>query len=332
MKKSVAHKIKIAQIGYGYWGKNVARELADMSDVSFDVLYDIDPARQREAKRAFPKAGTAADFKAVLASDVEAVFIVTPPETHYTLAKKAMQAGKHVFVEKPLTTSVKKAYELIALSEKMGVTLFVDHVFIHSEPVRYLKKIIAEGQLGDIVYINSRRVNLGLFQYKVDVIWDLAIHDISIIDYLFGLEIERVSVFKKKYKNFPHDVIANINFDLKSGTTVSLNVSWLSPVKVREMIIGGTKKMVVYDDTAEDKISVYDHGVIIEDSLDTDALHEKLVQYKVGSVKKPKLNDGTALWNSIHNFLESIKNKTEPLTGKQSIINTIQALEMISKI
>ena len=206
----------------------------------------------------------------------------------------------------------------------------VDHIFIYSEPVKYLKQNI--DKFGDIVYINSRRINLGLFQYSTDVIWDLAVHDLSIIDYLVGLDIKKVSVFKKKYKDFPNEAIARIDLELSNGVIVGLDVSWLSPVKVREMIIGGTKMSGVYDDTIDEKIKLYDAGIVLEEQLSKDELYKYLVQYKFGNIEIPKLPDNFSLNNSIEHFRDCIKYDKIPITSKKSILNVIKALEIISKV
>jgi predicted dehydrogenase len=233
-------------------------------------------------------------------------------------------------MEKPFTLSLDTSLELISIAEKNNLKFMVDHVFAYSEPVKYIKENIHE--LGDMVYINSRRINLGLFQYTTDVIWDLAVHDLSIIDYLVGLDVEKVSVFKKKYKDFPNEAIANIDLELKSGVVVNINVSWLSPVKVREMIIGGTKKSIVYDDTLDDKIKVYDAGVVLEKEFESEELYKHLVEYNYGDTYTPKLPDNQSLNNAVEHFRDCVINDKEPITGKQSIINVIKTLELISKV
>lgn len=325
--------IKVAQIGYGYFGQVITKNLKKHPRLSLEFIYDNHPEQVEKFKKTHPDLKVADSYSQILKSDdIEAVFIVTPPETHYELAKQALKAGKHAFVEKPLTTSSKQAYELVQIAEKKGLTLFVDHLLVYSEAVKFLKTFIDNGEAGEIFYIHARRVNLGLFQYKVDVIWDLAIHDISIIDYLVSCDVERISVFKKKFKDFPREAIANINAELKNGIAINIHVSWLSPVKVREMIIGGSDKMLVYNHAIAKPIQIYDHGVVIKNSMDTDSLYQHLVQYKIGGVFSPELPKNTPLENSINHFLESIETGQEPLTGKSSIINTIQTLEMISKI
>ena len=318
-----------ALIGYGYWGINIARTINQIEGIELVTIFDEDIERINEAKKLYDFTLTTS-LDEVLSLDIEAVFIVTPPATHYKIAKQALNANKHIFVEKPFTLNLEDAYELIELAEKKNLKYMVDHIFIYSEPVKYLKNHL--DKFGDIVYINSRRINLGLFQYSTDVIWDLAVHDLSIIDYLVGLDIKKVSVFKKKYKDFPNEAIASINLELESGVIVGIDVSWLSPVKVREMIIGGTKMSAVYDDTIDEKIKLYDAGVILEKNLSKDELYKYMVQYKYGDIEIPNLPNNFSLNNSIEHFRDCIKNDKTPITSKKSIINVIKALEIISKV
>lgn len=321
--------MKVALIGYGYWGINIAKTITRLNAIELFSVYDLGKDRIKEAKKLYEFVEFE-KFNKILQSDIEAVFIATPPATHYQLAKQALLAGKHIFVEKPFTLKLEDAYELIELAEKNNLKYMVDHIFVYSEPVKYLKNNIEK--FGDIVYINSRRINLGLFQYSTDVIWDLAVHDLSIIDYLVGLDIKNVSVFKRKYKNFPNEAIARIDLELENGIILGVDVSWLSPVKVREMIIGGTKMSAVYDDTIKDKIKLYDRGIILEENLTKNELYNQLVQYKYGDIVIPKLPDNLSLNNSIEHFRDSIRQDKKPLTSKQSIINVIKALEIISKV
>lgn len=321
--------MKVALIGYGYWGINLARTISSLINIELVSIFDNDINRINEAKKLY-SFQTTTSLEELFSLDIEAVFIATPPASHYSIAKQALINNKHIFVEKPFTLNLEEAYELIELAEKKELKYMVDHIFIYSEPVKYLKKNLKK--LGDIVYINSRRINLGLFQYSTDVIWDLAVHDLSIIDYLIGLDIERVSVFKKKYKEFPNEAIASINLELKSGVVLNINVSWLSPVKVREMIIGGTKKSVVYNDVKNDAIIMYDAGVVFEENLEKDELYKQMVQYKYGDISTPSLPHNKSLTNAVEHFIECIKDDKNPLTSKQSILNVIRALEIISKV
>lgn len=321
--------MNVALIGYGYWGINLAKTIHNSSDIELVSIFDNDINRINDAKKLY-EFNTVTSLDELFALDIEAVFIATPPASHHKVAKQALESNKHIFVEKPFTLNLEDAYELIELAEERKLKYMVDHIFIYSEPVKYLKKNLEK--LGDIVYINSRRINLGLFQYTTDVIWDLAVHDLSIIEYLVGLDILRVSVFKKKYKDFPNEAIASINLELKSGIVLNINVSWLSPVKVREMIIGGTKMSAVYDDTKKDAIQIYDAGVILEQNFERDELYNQMVQYKYGDISTPELLDKMSLNNSVEHFIECIKEDKEPITGKKSIINVIKALEIISKV
>lgn len=321
--------MKVALIGYGYWGINLARTILNTNGYDLVTIFDEDINRINEAKKLY-KFDVKTSLEEVLCSDIDAVFIATPPATHYKVAKKALEVGKHIFVEKPFTLNLEHAYELMELAEAKNLKYMVDHIFIYSEPVKYLKENL--DKFGDIVYINARRINLGLFQYTTDVVWDLAVHDLSIIDYLVGLDIKKVSVFKKKYKDFPNEAIASINMELMSGTVVSVDVSWLSPVKVREMIIGGTNMSVVYDDTKPSQIEVYDAGVVLEKDLTKDELYQHMVQYKYGETTTPKLPKKQSLNNAVEHFKDCVQNDKQPITSKQSIINVIKALEIISKV
>lgn len=317
--------MKTALIGYGYWGRNIARTL-EAKEIDF-TIFDMDKTQLQEAKKLY-------DFKEfdtleeLLKSDIDSVFIATPPATHYEIAKKTLLAEKHIFVEKPFTLDLEEAYELINLAESKNLKYMVDHVFLYSEPVKYLKNHLDE--FGDIIYINARRINLGLFQYATDVIWDLAVHDLSIIDYLVGLDIKNVSVFKRKYKNFQNEAIANINLELESGVIVGIDVSWLSPMKVREMIIGGSKKTALYDDVIDEKIKLFNAGVTLESTKEE--AREYLVKYNYGDIETPQLENSMSLTNAITHFFECIEEDKMPITDKKSILSVIKALEIISKV
>lgn len=321
--------MKVALIGYGYWGINLARTITNTDGYELVTIFDEDIDRVHEAKKIY-EFDVKTSLEEVLDSCIEAVFVATPPATHYKVAKRALELNKHIFVEKPFTLNLDHAYELIELAEKKNLKYMVDHIFIYSEPVKYLKENLYK--LGDIVYINARRINLGLFQYTTDVVWDLAVHDLSIIDYLVGLDIKKVSVFKKKYKDFPNDAIASINLELESGAVVSVDVSWLSPVKVREIIIGGTNMSAVYDDTKSSQIELYDAGIILEKDLTKNELYKYMIQYKYGDTNIPELPNKQSLNNAVEHFKDCIINDKQAITSKQSIINVIKALEIISKV
>jgi len=317
--------MKLSLIGYGYWGRNIARTLKELN-LKIEAIFDEDKTQIKEAKKLYEFKEYENLDEVLKNSDI--VFIATPPSTHYKIAKKALLNDVNIFVEKPFTLNLKEAYELIELAEKRNLKYMVDHVFIYSEPVKFLKENL--DSFGDIFYINSRRINLGLFQYATDVIWDLAVHDLSIIDHLVGLDIKKVSVFKKRYKNFPNEAMANINLELKNDIVVGLNVSWLSPVKVREMIIGGSKKTALYDDTIEDKIKLFNAGVVLESSKNK--AMDYLVKYHYGDIEIPALQNNMSLTNAITHFIECVQQNKTPITDKKSILPVIEALEIISKV
>lgn len=321
-------RIKCAIIGYGYWGINIAKSLDKWGLFEIETIFDEDIARIKEAQKLY-RFKIYASYEEILKNDaIEAIFIITPPQTHYQLAKKAIMAEKHLFVEKPLTTNLKEAYELYELASQRNLKIHCDHVFLYSPAVSYLKSNIES--FGELVYIHSRRINLGLFQSNVDVIWDLAIHDLSIIDALVGLEIKKVSTFSKKYQNYPNDALANISIELESGIIATISVSWLSPIKVREIIIGGSKKSAVYDDVQRDKIRIYDTGVVIKDEFDKDTLFAKMVEYRLGQEEIPKLPSYMSLDASIEAFYHLIL-QNRP-SNRDHVLRVIEALEVISKV
>lgn len=322
--------IKCAMIGYGYWGRNVAKALYLSREFELITIYDQDPTSQNLAHQAYAFTPYESYEHILSDSAIEAVFIITPPRTHYTLAKHALESKKHTFVEKPLTTRSAEAKALYDLADSTGVKLYCDHIFLHSPAVQYLKAHMTD--FGDIVYINARRINLGLFQNNVDVIWDLAIHDLSIIDYLVGLHIKRASTFSTQYQNYPNDALANINLELESGIFITLTLSWLSPIKVREIMIGGSKKTAIYDETKKDKITFFDTGVVIKDEFDKPSLYQKMVEYKLGTQTSPKLPQSMALDNSIAYFANSIIKdsiNTESKNAQAHVLRVIKAIELI---
>lgn len=288
-------------VGYGYWGVNVVRTLSEISGVELCALCEIESTRTQDALVAFPHLRIYEDFGAFLGDEtIECVFIITPPHTHFALAKQAIESHKHIFVEKPLCMSYADSHTLYELAQRHNVVLFCDHIFLHAPAVEYLKSHI--GDFGNIVSITARRINLGLFQSATDVVWDLAIHDLSIIDYLIGLDVKRMGVFTQKYLDYPNDAFAVLNLELASGVVVMINVSWLSPIKVREITIGGSKQTAIYDETRSDKLRIYTSGVVFEQNLKTNALHQTMVKYRLGEVQTPEISKELALHRSIKTF------------------------------
>src|SRR5437899_10308421 len=278
--------IKLGVIGYGYWGPNIVRNFASHPDCRVVAIYDKSPEAVTRALSRHPAVPAAADLDDITGSpEIDAVAIVTPVSTHYELAKKALENGKHVFVEKPFTATSAQAEELIELAERKHLVIMVDHTFLFTGAVRKIKELIDGGVLGPLYYYDSTRVNLGLFQHDVNVIWDLAPHDLSIIDYLIGLEPELVVATGGAHLNGLADV-AYITLCFPNNISAHLNVNWLSPVKVRTTLVGGERRMLVWNDLEpSEKVKVYDKGVQITDTHDESRQRLKgLIEAKVFEV------------------------------------------------
>ncbi len=318
--------MKIGIIGIGYWGPNLVRNFLIQPEVEKVIAVDTNEDRLDFIKGKFPAVFVSKSYEDLLYSDVDAVAIATPVYSHYPLAKKALLAGKHVWIEKPFTYKSSHAEELIALAEERNLKLFVDHTFLYTGAVRKIKEIIDSDELGDIIYFDSVRINLGLFQHDINVIWDLAPHDLSIMNYLIS---------DKSVAGVTATGISNY-YDLENLAQLSLyfnddscfahfHVNWTSPVKIRRMIIAGKKKMLVFDDMENsEKIKIYDCGV---DITSTESLHNALVQYRVGDMYSPKVEQTEALYLAAKEFLGSIKNSKKLLTDGVNGLEVVKLLE-----
>ena len=318
--------IKIGLIGYGYWGPNLARNFNNNSDLDLCSICDFSPDRLEAAGRLYPSVKLLADPVDIFKdSNLDAVAISTPVSTHFDLAKKALLQDKHVWLEKPMTENVNQGEELIELSQKKGKVLLVDHTFIYTGAVRKIKELIEKGELGDMIYYDSTRVNLGLFQQDVDVIWDLAPHDISIMDYLMPLKKNLVSATGSKY--YGKEIIPKslLTIYMEDNIIAHINVSWLSPVKIRSTLIGGTDKMILYDDNEpSEKIKVYDKGINLDHTKEE--LYKINVQYRVGDMLAPNIDNLEALSVETEHFVDCISNGTKPLTGGTAGLEVVKVL------
>ena len=318
--------IKIGVIGCGYWGPNLIRNFNNTPGCEMVICCDMQDERLERIKSRFPGIKTTKKHEDLLNSDLDAVAIATPVWTHYPLAKSFLEAGKHVFVEKPLTPSSEECLELIELAEEKGLTLMVGHTFEYTAAVNKIKEIVASGELGDILYVNSTRVNLGLFQQDINVIWDLAPHDISIITYV--LEQEPVSVNAQGMSHFKEGIedVAMTTMTFNSGTIAFIRNSWIDPNKVRSMIFVGSKKMLVYDDTSpNEKIKIYDKGV--EKPAYYDNFAEFQFSYRYGDIYIPRIDEREALSTECGHFVECIKEKRTPRSDGYSGLRVIRVIE-----
>ena len=318
--------MKVAVIGAGYWGPNLIRNFLAADHVDGVVACDRVAERLAKMQKMFHGIETSENYAEVIArTDVDIVAIATPVSTHHEIAMAALLAGKHCFIEKPMTASVAEAEELIEIAERRNLKLFVDHTFIYTGAVRKMKEIITSGRLGEIYYFDSVRINLGLFQHDVNVIWDLAPHDLSIMDYLLEQRPVAVSAVGSCHVGNDLEDIAYLTLEFASNMIAHFHVNWLAPMKIRKTLIGGTKSMIVYDDTdASEKVKIYDKGI---DVTTPEGVYDTLVQYRTGDMLSPKLDQEEALSVGTRHFLDCILNDAKPLTDGEAGLNVVRILE-----
>jgi predicted dehydrogenase len=311
-------------IGYGYWGPNIVRNLHNIEGTRIVSVCDKDLSALRRAKQAYPSIEVTADSSEFLRSaQVDAVAVVTPVWTHFELARTALQNGKHVFVEKPFTSTAEQAEELIELAETKNLKIMVDHTFLFTGAVRKMRQLVDEGVLGNLYYYDAMRVNLGLFQHDVSVLWDLACHDLSIMDYLIQGTPEAVVATGEKHLN-GHVDVAFLTVYFPGNVIAHINVSWLSPVKVRTTLIGGEKKMLVWNDLAPDeRIKVYDKGVQMGNGK---GLYDLLVSYRSGDMWAPKIEQTEALKTELSYFIDCVSNNKAPHNDGQAGLRIVRIL------
>lgn len=304
----------IGIIGYGYWGPNLVRNFADTADVAVAAVADLDDAKLRLVERRYPGIRTTANFQDLLDDpSVDAVAIATPVRSHFEIAMAALRAGKHVWLEKPMAETSCQAHALADEAERLGKVLYVDHTFIYTGAVEKLAEIIRNGDLGKVYYYDSTRINLGLFQRDVNVISDLAVHDFSILEYILGEHPAAVSASGMNHFPGTPENLAYITLFYESGTIAHTNVSWLAPVKVRQILIGGSRKMIAYDDLEQsEKIKVFDKGVSFTD--DPNQIQEMRVGYRTGDMWAPKLASVEALRVAAAHFVDCIEKRRRPKT------------------
>lgn len=327
-KKTVS-MIKFGVIGYGYWGPNVVRNLQSLPGAEIVCVCDRSLDSRKRFHKTYPNVYVTADANEVLSSpEIDAVAIVTPVWTHFELAKAALQNDKHVFVEKPFTSNVAQAEQLINLAEQKNLKIMVDHTFVFTGAVKKIKQLLQEGGLGKLYYYDSTRVNLGLFQHDINVVWDLAPHDLAIMDYLIERRPEALVATGQRHLNGFEDV-AFITLYFPDNIIAHVNVNWLSPVKVRTTLIGGEKKMVVWNDLeADEKVKVYDRGVEI---TNREGLYELLVNYRSGDMWAPQLEQVEALRQELSAFVDCITNDRSPMNDGSAGLQVVKILEAVNK-
>jgi predicted dehydrogenase len=317
--------IKVGVIGYGYWGPNVARNfnLPGISQVV--AISDKSQNSLQRARQAFPQVLLTEDCQELLQSaEIDVIAVVTPVWTHYELAKAALMNGKHVFVEKPFTSKVEHAEELIELAARKKLQIMVDHTFLFTGAVRKIRQLVDEGTLGNLYYYDSMRVNLGLFQHDINVVWDLAPHDLSIMDYVIQKEPQAIVATGEKHLNGLVD-IAFLTVYFPENVVAHINVNWLSPVKVRTTLIGGEKKMVVWNDLeADEKIKIYDKGVSVKSG---EGMYNLLVSYRSGDMWAPRVEQIEALKAEVSHFMDCISSNRAPINDGHAGLRVVRLLE-----
>jgi predicted dehydrogenase len=319
--------IGVGVIGYGYWGPNLVRNFTEASGFRVVSVCDLRAERLALVQARYPGVEVTADYRNLLCdSRIDAIAIATPVSTHYEAAISALRAGKHVLVEKPLAANVDQATALVDEAARRGLVLMVDHTFVYTGAVRKIKEIMDSGELGELYYFDSVRVNLGLFQHDVNVIWDLAVHDLSIMDYVLPYRPTRIiTVGMSHIKRQPVN-IAYLTFFFDCSLIAHAHVNWLAPVKVRQTLIGGSRKMIVYDDMEpSEKVKVYDRGVEVNDSLE--GIYQMLFGYRVGDMHAPHISPTEALRTEVGHFLECVEQGKRPITDGEAGLRVVRMLE-----
>jgi predicted dehydrogenase len=326
----VSQNLRVAVIGYGYWGPNLVRNFTGCPSTHVVAVVDRDEGRRKAAKTLYPWVETHADTAAVLADErIDAVAIAVPTAMHHPLTRAALEAGKHVLIEKPLAGKAAHAEELVQLARAQKRILMVDHTFVFTGAVRKIKEYVDAGTLGQVLYFDSVRVNLGLFQPDSNVIWDLAPHDLSILDFVLGRTPRWVSALGARHYG-PNENLAYMTVGFDDELMAHFHFNWVAPVKVRRIMIGGTQRMLVYDDTEpSEKIRLYDSGVTVQNQpkLEPEKAYNLLVQYRTGDVLAPRLDGTEALKRVVETFAQAIATGTPPTTDGEAGLRVVRLLE-----
>jgi predicted dehydrogenase len=319
--------IRVGLLGYGYWGPNLARCFSESEKAYLQAVHDPDPGALQRAARRFPHARMVNDARDIIAApDIDAVAIATPVATHYDLALAALRADKQVWVEKPIACTSDEARHLIEEADRRRLVLMVDHTFVYTGAVRKIRDLLAAGELGEIYYYDSTRVNLGLLQHDVNVVWDLAVHDLSILDFAFAEAPLGVSATAVSHVPGSPETMAFINLFYPGGALAHINVNWLAPVKVRQTMIGGSRKMIVWDDLQpSEKVKIFDKGVTVMPR--GQELYELLIGYRSGDMWAPQLPTAEALRTEVDHFIDCIETNATPITDGQMGLRVVELLE-----
>lgn len=325
--------IRVGVIGYGYWGPNLVRNFFEAPEAQVASVSDLREDRLALVASRYPTVKTTRDFRELIEDpSIDAVAIATPVSTHYDLTLRALQAGKHVLVEKPLASDTDQVRHLMDIAQKRTRVLMVDHTFVYTGAVRKIRELVESGGLGEIYYYDSVRVNLGLFQHDVNVLWDLAVHDLSIMDYVLPFRPCAVSATGLSHVPGGAENIAYLTLFFEGSQIAHIHANWLAPVKLRQTLIGASRKMVVYDDIEQsEKIKVYDKGITINNHQNPEKLYQMLVGYRTGDMLAPQIDGTEALRREIDHFLRCIEQQEEPITGGSTGLRVVEILQAASQ-
>lgn len=323
----MGNNINIGVIGYGYWGPNLVRNFAEIPGAQVTAVSDFKPELLAKVQARYPAIKVTTDSRDLLKDPtIDAIAIATPVSTHFDLALAALKAGKHVLVEKPMTTTSEQALRLIEEAEKRNLVLMVDHTFVYTGAVRKMHDLIVTNQLGDIYYYDSVRVNLGLFQHDVNVIWDLAVHDLSIMNYVLPSQPYAVSATGISHVPGEPENLAYLTLFFEKNLIAHINVNWLAPVKVRRTLIGGSQRMIVYDDLEpSEKVKIYDKGITLNGN--SESVYQMLIGYRTGDMWSPKLDMTEALRTEGLHFIDCIVKGDRPITDGEAGLRVVRILE-----
>ena len=317
--------LRVGIIGYGYWGPNLARNFNANPDCELVRISDMSEERRAKASATFPAAEVVGDDGITHAADLDVIVVATPVFTHYALAKAALENGKHVWVEKPMTSDLAQALELAELAEQRGLTLMVDHTFLFTGGVQKMKQLIDDGELGELYYYDSVRINLGIFQHDINVVWDLAPHDLSIMDHLLGPSAEAVSAHARGHFDTGLEDVAYVTVLYPGNLIAHFHVNWLSPVKIRRTVVGGSKKMLVWDDqNKEEQIKIYNKGMDVETQ---EGLYRVLATPRHGEMFAPVVPSLEALETEVRYFVECIQSQKRPFNDGAAGARIVSMLE-----
>src|SRR5262245_1804946 len=319
--------LKVGVIGHGYWGPNLVRNFMATSGSVVTAVCDSREERLKQVQKLYPTLALYNNAAELIAdTNLDAIVIATPVSSHFELTMSALNAGKHVLVEKPIASNSGQAQQLIEAAEKRGLILMVDHTFVYTDAVRKIRELISTGALGEIYYYDAVRVNLGLFQHDVNVIWDLAIHDLSIMDYVLPNKPIAISATGISHVQGQPENVAYITLFFDNSQIAHVHVNWLTPVKVRHTLIGGSEKMIVYDDLEpSDKLKVYDKGITVTPG--PEAVYKMLVSYRSGDMWAPRLENTEALYTAALHFIDCVQNKRQPETDGVAGLRMVKMIE-----